>query len=1420
MIKSISFGKWSALLFGLLFSSATMFAQDEICDNGIDDDGDGLIDCLDPDCIDDMDDCPAFSFPGSCLPIGYIPDITGTDDGFKEGGSTDDVSIPIPAETNRASLIIQGVYQQAAVDAFTGVDDLNHAQERIVWGRIEFDLDNNESSGWVEYSVNNHESKRFSWVDQPMGPDLTDTYTRVGHDFDELPDFEFSFENSGGDLVIGCTEADVDISYYSIFYGNFDSQSLTSIPGADPTQYPVYYDAGTDPENLVATVDMLTGDDAPDYLQIRAIGINQNRYGNSGVLVQDTREEAMSIKYMIIDLATMTASGNMTVNNGNIPDMNTSFTFSDYDVTSGASIIDDATLLGDSDGNITPPDQIAICDMTLEVVGDQLIMTRSDEHGADFNEIYYVEFLRYSDQPYTSSFYLTQNAYQGPEELGFDTGGSDDGVSVDGFVDFTIPPGSKRGYLEIRANGLWSPFDLSYYEGPAPSNTTRTNGNQMYAFTEVNFDLEETTGYFVTITTSTQQQLYAWQEVPIDPDVDITDLDIYGQLPNSDERLNFEIIEPNTFRVHLENDKIAYERLLNMTFLGSKVNLVYSTFEQNDALTTGCDSVHMTMEICNSGGADLTVPVPVSFYTADPTVDPGAIYLHTTVYDLDIEQGQCETFDFAIDISALDGALIGDVTIVLNDDGSFAGAPGDVIPDVFDAGDLANQDSPVLECEYVYNIISAPYEITLPPVPTITFNEDLFIICPTDEATIVAIDVDGTFGDVTFEWSPEFGDTDEITVSPDATTWYYLTIEDECYEVTDSVKVEIGTVDVSDIVVLEAETCPGVPGLLGGITVLPDDPGWTYTLSGGGDVFGPTGDNDFPDLAGGIFYLLNIVDEDGCFLDTTIFVGLGDNEVTADFVLDSLRDVSCFGANDGGAYVTNINGGISSPYTLIWSNLGGAFETVPGIMPGGGDEIDNLFGDTWTVTVLDEEGCAWSEVFDIFEPDLLTIDMIFNNPTCFEFSDGSITVNATGGNDGKIYEIKDEDGNVLNVDNSNTANTLPDGTYTITVVDENGCSAEGEVTLVHPPQLDANISLTHPLCYGFNTGQAVVDEVINFTGSADAIAYFWAPNPSGEEGIGADTSSGLPAGDYILTINDENGCSNTFPFTITQPDSIYFSELGTHPAFCRLYNYQSGNGVVFASASGGTGTFSYQWDNLEEETFSTNSTWGGLNPGEYRITAIDANGCVLTEIIQLDSVNPVAAFTVNSAQLNADCKGTAQVDAMFTNESMYFANPFDPGADTVFLWNLDTLNASDFFSYDYFEQPDTSYFAKGQSYEVEVCLTAYNKNGCFDVTCKTLTIFEPIAFDNVNIFSPDNDGTNDVFTFQFKSASISTLECVIVNRWGIKVGEINEPNGEWDGTDMNGDPCNDGVYFYTYEAGADNGEKLTGQGTLQLIRKK
>jgi gliding motility-associated-like protein len=473
-----------------------------------------------------------------------------------------------------------------------------------------------------------------------------------------------------------------------------------------------------------------------------------------------------------------------------------------------------------------------------------------------------------------------------------------------------------------------------------------------------------------------------------------------------------------------------------------------------------------------------------------------------------------------------------------------------------------------------------------------------------------------------------------------------------------------------------------------------------------------------------------------------------------------------------------------------------------------------------TLTVTTDDGCTSTftkEIIIYTEP---ILDVIFNEPTCFGFSDGSITAFVAGGSGTFDIEIVDEDDNVLNAPGSNTANTLGAGTYTITVMDGSGCFATATVILVDPLPLDAFYTVVPPLCYG-DTGYITIDSVV---GEAinNAVAYFWAPLTDVENGFNAD-SVNVPAGDYVLTINDSKGCSNVITITMTQPPELT-GTVGYEPAYCRLYDYQSGSGVVFAAGAGGTGDPSTpHWRYLEGDPpydEADQGTWGGRNPGDYEVTITDDNGCVFIDTVTVDSLNPIADFTVTSDQLNEDCKGTATVDVVFTNTSLYFANPNNPLADTTFFWNLDTVNVSDYIVHDYEYAPDSSYIAKGQSYEVEVCLIAFNKNGCQDEKCKTLTIFEPIAFDGVNIFSPDGDGINDDFTFEFKSASISELECVIVNRWGIKVGEITEPNGSWDGTDMNGSPCRDGVYFYVYSATADNGVSLEGQGSLQIINSK
>lgn len=473
---------------------------------------------------------------------------------------------------------------------------------------------------------------------------------------------------------------------------------------------------------------------------------------------------------------------------------------------------------------------------------------------------------------------------------------------------------------------------------------------------------------------------------------------------------------------------------------------------------------------------------------------------------------------------------------------------------------------------------------------------------------------------------------------------------------------------------------------------------------------------------------------------------------------------------------------------------------------------------TITLTVSTDEGCTSSTTKEIIIYTEPILDVIFNDPSCFGFSDGSITAFVAGGSGTFDIEIKDADDELLNEDGSNTANLLVAGVYYITVIDGSGCFATATVVLTDPPALEAFYRIVEPDCFG-DKGYVVIDSVTG-EGINNPMSYYWAPETDVPNGYDADTVN-IFAGNYVLTINDSKGCSNVIDIEMTEPPLLDFNEdTGYDPAYCRLYGYQNGNGRVYASASGGTGDADYLWTELATGNTSTNSTWGGRNPGLYTITVTDDNGCVATRTIEVDSLSPIADFNVISDQLNADLKGTAPVEVQFENTSLYFANPLNPLADTTFFWSLDTPNSGWFISDDYFEILDTTYEAKGQSYEVEVCLVAMNKNGCKDTTCKILTIFEPISFVGVNVFTPNGDGENDIFTFSFLSASIAEFECVIVNRWGVKVGEINNIDDGWDGTDMSGTPCQDGVYFYSYSAKADNGEEFAGQGNLHILGTK
>ena len=179
-----------------------------------------------------------------------------------------------------------------------------------------------------------------------------------------------------------------------------------------------------------------------------------------------------------------------------------------------------------------------------------------------------------------------------------------------------------------------------------------------------------------------------------------------------------------------------------------------------------------------------------------------------------------------------------------------------------------------------------------------------------------------------------------------------------------------------------------------------------------------------------------------------------------------------------------------------------------------------------------------------------TMNVTFNNPTCHGFSDGSITIIATGGTGNLTFEVTDSVGNILNVGGVNAANNLSGGWYYISVTDQTPCTEIDSVFLVDPPEMDVLWTIANLWCYGDSTGGVLIDSVYNAQGSYSQVAYFWNPSGTGGQGIGANAQSGLIAGSYTVTINDDFGCSITKDFTISSPPQLVWAQLSSTNDSC------------------------------------------------------------------------------------------------------------------------------------------------------------------------------------------------------------------------------------------------------------------------------
>jgi gliding motility-associated-like protein len=309
-------------------------------------------------------------------------------------------------------------------------------------------------------------------------------------------------------------------------------------------------------------------------------------------------------------------------------------------------------------------------------------------------------------------------------------------------------------------------------------------------------------------------------------------------------------------------------------------------------------------------------------------------------------------------------------------------------------------------------------------------------------------------------------------------------------------------------------------------------------------------------------------------------------------------DVTCFGLNNGTA--TTSATGIFGPFGYVW-NTTDTTATIDSLPPG-----------TYTVIGTDTGGCVVTDTIVITEPPLLLANPSGTNVPCFGTSTGSVTAAPTGGTPNYNYQWSGGLGN------GQTVNSLPAGTYTVIAIDNNGCRDTASVTLTQPTAVVAQATMTAVLCNGGSSG------VLNGTatgGTAGGYTFSWQPN-----NLAGPVITGVPAGPYVLTATDPNGCTDTAHVNVTQPTALTIATNFTN-ASC----FGVANGSATALASGGRPGYTYAWSNS-----ATGGNINNLAPGTYTVTATDLNGCQIVSSVTVGTAAPLVGTTFST---NETCVG-------------------------------------------------------------------------------------------------------------------------------------------------------------------------------------
>lgn len=627
--------------------------------------------------------------------------------------------------------------------------------------------------------------------------------------------------------------------------------------------------------------------------------------------------------------------------------------------------------------------------------------------------------------------------------------------------------------------------------------------------------------------------------------------------------------------------------------------------------------------------------------------------------------------------------------------------------------------------------------------PTLSLNSSSDVSCNGANDGSASVSASGGSPGYTYTWMP--GSLNGSSQSNLAGGTYTITVTDlgGC---TDALIVIISepaalTVNASNI---QDANC-GASNGAATITAAGGTGPYTYAWSPAGSGTNPT------NLAPGA-YTVTVTDQNNCSATTNFTIGTLSGPTIS---LDNSSDVTCFGGTDGSASMSASGG--SPGYTFAW---------IPGGLSGATQS--SLAAGTYTVTVTDLSGCTDVINVTIGEPSELLVNTVSISDANCGASDGSATVSASGGTGTYTYSWSPSGGNGA------TATGLAAGNYTVTVSDQNGCSATENITIGNIGGPTATLqSSTNVSCAGASDGTATV----NVSGGTAPYSYAWSPT-----GGNAASATNLGPGNYTVTIVDGAGCISTVDVTITEPAAITLQANITDED-CGL-----ANGAIAVQASGGTGLIVYGWS----PNVGNSGTVSNLNGGSYTVTATDGNGCSTSATY---TVATIGGITIDAFP---------ETSSILQGESVILTAT---GALTYTWTPSNGLSCTDCASPTASPSTTTTYIVTGT-----------DANGC--TGSDTVTVYVQTVCGDLfvpNIFSPNGNGPQENEFLCVYGNCISELHYAVYNRWGELVFETTSTDICWDGN-YKGQPAISGVYAYKLYAMLFDGQVVETSGNLTLVR--